>query len=136
MDQRRKNIALDAARDYWSFSEKRQIPKGYRVTVYDQCSTSAVESGFLEELLKKVDEAWLEEVGGLSKTGRLSQADFANFVNQVRTSRGSSTLDPNSSLVERWMRSVVDLREDVYLVEIINDDETKLLLVNTSMSQS
>ena len=136
MDQRKKKIALDAAKDYWGFSENRKIPKGYVVTVYDSCFTNAVETGFLEDLLKKLNETWLEEVGSLSKTSRLSLEDFAYYANQVRAERGSSPLDLKSNLMERRIRRVVDLRKDVYLVEIKNGDARRLLLVNTSLSQS
>ncbi len=136
MDQRKKKIALDATKDYWGFSESGKIPKGYEVMVYDSCLTNAIESGFLEDLLKKLDEVWVEEVGSLSKTSRLSLTDFAYYANEVRASRGSSPVDPRSNLMERWMRSVVDLRKDVYLTEIKSGDKRKLLLVNTSMSRS
>ncbi|MDI6856506.1 MAG: hypothetical protein QMD21_06995 [Candidatus Thermoplasmatota archaeon] len=131
----RKEIAKKAAIAYFGLSSStKSFPEGVQLNIYESCGTNAKREGFLAELANYIEKIWEENIGSLSRTARLSEADFLYYVNKLRTERGASSLTLRSLLIERWMKNLVDLYEELVLAEVVKNSERKLLLVNTKMS--
>lgn len=131
----KKEIAKKAAVAYYGFSSATDsFPKDAVINIYENFGTEPKQEGFIGELAKKIEEAWQENIGTVSRTARISQYDFLYYVNQLREERGAASLTLKSSLIEQWMKNLVDLYPDVLLVEIVNNDKRKLLLVNTKIT--
>jgi hypothetical protein len=130
-----KEIAKKTTIAYFGLSSStKSFPEGIEINIYESCGTNAKREGFIAELASYIEKIWEENIGTLSRTARLSQHDFLYYVNRLRTERGASPLTLRSSLIEQWMKSLVDLYEELVLVEILKNSEHKLLLVNTKMS--
>lgn len=131
----KKEIAKKAAVAYYGFSSATDsFPKDTKINIYENFGTAPKSEGFIGELAKKIEEAWQENIGTMSRTARISQYDFLYYVNQLREERGAASLTLRSSLIEQWMKNLVDLYPDVLLVEVVNNDRRKLLLVNTKIT--
>lgn len=131
----KKVIAKKTAIAYFGLSSStKNFPEGVQVNIYESFGTAPRAEGFLKELSKKIEEAWQENIGTLSRTARLSQHDFLYYVNKLREERGAAKLTLRSSLIERWMKDLVDLYDELVLVEVISNSKRKLLLVNTKIT--
>ncbi len=131
----KKDIAEKAAVAYFGFSSgMEKFPKGTKTSIYESFGSTPKTTGFLGELAKKIESVWHENIGNYSRTARLSAHDFLYYVNQLREERGASLLTLKSALIETWMKNITDLYDNVVLVEIVNSNKRKLLLVNTKVS--
>ena len=128
----KKKIAKKAAVSYLGLSSSNtNFPKGVSVEIIEDSDGSSEEDGFFDELKGGIARIWRENVGTLSKVSRLSNIDFAYYVNQMRAERGAKSLELDSPLIERWMKMLAASDKKVVLVEIKSTEGRRLLLVKT-----
>jgi hypothetical protein len=131
----KEEVAEKTAIAYFGLSSAiDKFPKGTKINVYESFDSNPKTTGFLGELAKKIEFVWHENIGTYSRTARLSTHDFLYYINRLREERGASPLTLKSALIETWMKNITDLYPEVVLVEVVNGNKRKLLLVNTKIT--
>ncbi|MBU2564847.1 MAG: hypothetical protein KJ655_01135 [Candidatus Thermoplasmatota archaeon] len=131
----KKEVAEKTAIAYFGLSSAiDKFPKDTKINIHESFDSDPKTTGFLGELAKKIESVWHENIGTYSRTARLSTHDFLYYINNLREERGASPLTLKSALIETWMKNITDLYDDVVLVEIVNGNKRKLLLVNTKIT--
>jgi len=128
----RKKTAFTAAVSYLGLSSStKDFPKGVEVEIITNGEPPADDDGFFNELRERIDSLWRDNVGTLSKVSRMSNIDFAHYVNELRMERGAKALEVDSPLIERWMRMFVAVDRKVVLVRVNSSEGERLILVRT-----
>lgn len=127
MAKSKNDIAKSAAIAYYGFSSRTDgFPKGTEINVYEGDNRNDVDPS-----TKRLNEAlvsiWNDNVGTLSRTARLSETDIAFHAQSIGLALAKGK-------VEKWMKGIADLNNHILLVEIVNRDRKKLLLVNTEVT--
>jgi len=126
----KKKIAKKTAVSYLGLSSSMtNFPKGVTFEIIEESEVPTEEDGFFEELKGGIARIWRENVGTLSKVPRLSNIDFAHYVNQLRAERGAKSLELDSPLIERWMKMLAASDKKVVLVEVKSTEGRRLILV-------
>ncbi len=126
----KKKIAKKAAVSYLGLSSSTtNFPKGVSFEIIEEKEVPTEEDGFFDELKGGIAKIWRENVGTMSKVPRMSNIDFAHYVNQLRAERGAKSLELDSPLIERWMKMLAASDKKVVLCEIKSTEGRRLLLV-------
>lgn len=128
MSQDKVKIAREAAIAYYGLSSAEDgFPKGTQIKIFDEFGMDSQTLEYVKRnIAKKVEAAWNDCIGTLSRTARMSSLDFASMLGM------KNRIDWKK--VENWMKCITDLYEDVLFVEVAKDGDRKLLLVNTKIS--
>lgn len=137
MGSQERRTALKAAAAYFGYStNESSLPKTVDVSVTTVRNGSVKETEFLHALTERIDEAWPENVGNISRTARLGHLDFAHYANRLREELGHEPIqagdEEGMEKLAGYMRHLVG--DGVCLVEIGEGHDRKLLLVNTNIS--
>lgn len=124
----RKDVAIQAAIAYYGLSSAtRSFPKGVDVNVYDGKGGGELR-GNVAKVAAEIDKVWNENIGGLSRTARLSLEDVAFYARRLG-------LKANEKSVEEWMKAIAESHPNVIMVMVKHNNIRKVLLVNTDVTQ-
>jgi hypothetical protein len=130
------DIAKRAAAAYYGLSsDKKRIPKSWDIEYVRQVSLVPKETPFLVRLNDLITEKWSDNIGSVSRTARMSDLDFLVYANELLEEGGLPKVKPGDERVLGWMAYVAHQDDALVLVRLTQKRETKLLLVNTAITQ-
>ncbi len=128
------DIAKRAAAAYYGLSsDPRKVPKGWDVEYVR--GDAPPETPFLVELGALIGGKWSENIGSESRTARIGELDLLVYANELLEAKQLPAVSPGDPRIASWMSYIASKSEDLVLVRLVHNDERKLLLVNTAITQ-